>query len=85
MNSFHTSGVCAKKIEFTIENDLLTEVKFHSGCPGNLMGIERLVEGLHIDEVITRLKGIGCGSKSTSCPDQLALALEGYKTTTAVD
>lgn len=79
MTSYTTKGVCAKEINFKIEDDIVQEINFLSGCPGNLTGIEKLVQGLHIDEVITRLKGITCGNKSTSCPDQLALALEGYK------
>jgi len=79
MISYTTTGVCAKQINFKIKDEILKEIKFLSGCPGNLEGIEKLVEGLHIDEVIKRLKGIACGPKKTSCPDQLAKALEEYK------
>lgn len=78
MNSYITQGVCAKKITFTVENDLVKNVVFYSGCPGNLQGISSLIEGMNIHEVIKRLQGIKCGFKSTSCPDQLAKALESY-------
>jgi uncharacterized protein (TIGR03905 family) len=74
-----TSGVCSKEINFDIVNNKIKNISFVSGCAGNLLGISSLVEGMDIDEVISRLKGIQCGSKNTSCPDQLARALEIYK------
>lgn len=79
MKKYITSGVCAKEIFFEIENGLVTKVKFTSGCSGNLQGVSRLVEGMPVQEVIKRLKGIHCGSKPTSCPDQLAQALESME------
>ncbi len=78
MDSYITQGVCSKKINFTVENDIVKEVSFVSGCPGNTQGVARLVEGMNVHEVIKRLKGIKCGGKSTSCPDQLTKALEEY-------
>lgn len=76
MNTYVTKGVCSKKITFDVEDNIIKSVEFQSGCNGNLQGIGKLVEGMQVDEVIKRLKGIKCGSKETSCPDQLATALE---------
>ncbi|MCG8471964.1 MAG: TIGR03905 family TSCPD domain-containing protein [Desulfobacterales bacterium] len=76
---YKPQGVCAKAIEFTVESGVLRKLHFTSGCPGNLIGIQNLVEGMRVDEVITRLKGIPCGKKATSCPDQLVIALEAFK------
>lgn len=78
MHKFITSGVCAKEITFDIDNGVIKKVSFSSGCSGNLQGISRLVEGMPIQEVIKRLKGISCGGKDTSCPDQLAKALAQF-------
>ncbi len=71
--------VCSNKIELDIENDIIKRAKIIGGCPGNTQGVCRLIEGRNIDEVISTLKGINCGIRGTSCPDQLALALEQYK------
>ncbi|WFD11225.1 TIGR03905 family TSCPD domain-containing protein [Tepidibacter hydrothermalis] len=79
MYVFKTSGVCSKEIRFEIEDDIIKSVEFVGGCPGNLIGIKSLVEGSTVDEVIEKLKGIPCGVKSTSCPDQFTKALELYK------
>lgn len=76
MTTYTTEGVCAKKISFHIKEDILEDVTFHSGCPGNLEGIRRLVKGMQVNEVIRKLKGIDCEGKGTSCADQLAKALE---------
>jgi len=76
---YKTQGTCSQMIEFEVEDNKLKDVKFVGGCNGNLKGIGSLVEGMDIDEVISRLKGIKCGFKPTSCPDQLATALEQYK------
>ena len=73
---FKTKGVCSTEIIFKIENDVVRDVIFISGCPGNLQGISRLVDGMEVHEAISRMKGIKCGHKDTSCPDQLAHALE---------
>lgn len=75
-----TLGVCSKEINFDVVENKIKSVSFIGGCDGNLLGISSLVEGMDINEVISRLKGIQCGSKDTSCPDQLSRALEVYKT-----
>jgi uncharacterized protein (TIGR03905 family) len=74
--TFKTSGVCSKEINIRIENDIVAGVTFLAGCDANLEGISRLIEGMTVTEVIKKLKGINCGDKGTSCPDQLAKALE---------
>lgn len=76
MITFKTQGVCARNINFEVVDNKVTSVSFEGGCNGNLQGISKLVEGMEVNEVIDRLKGIKCGSKKTSCPDQLAIALE---------
>ncbi len=82
--SYKPVNVCAQGFEFIIDGDTITSVKITRGCAGNTQGVARLAEGRKIDEVISLLKGIKCpGSKGmcTSCPDQIALALEEYKRT----
>lgn len=69
------NGTCSRLIEFSVEDGILKDVKYTGGCDGNLKGISKLVEGMKIEDVIEKLKGVGCGMKSTSCPDQLAQAL----------
>ena len=69
-------GVCSNAIDIDVTNGIIESVSFTGGCNGNLQGITRLVRGMKIEEAIERLKGIKCGFKSTSCPDQLAQALE---------
>ena len=76
---YRTKGTCSQKIFFEIEDGKLKNVSYLGGCNGNLKGISTLVEGMDIDEVISRLEGIKCGMKATSCPDQLARALEKLK------
>ncbi len=78
MESYKTKGVCSSKIEFEIEDNKVHQVKFTNGCPGNAMGVSHLMEGLDIKEAINKLKGIDCRGRGTSCPDQLARALEEY-------
>ena len=73
---YKTSGTCSRRILFTLEEGKVSGVRFEGGCAGNLQGIARLVEGMDKDEIIRRLSGIRCGFKPTSCPDQLARALE---------
>ena len=73
---YKTKGTCSSRILLDIEDGKLTNVEFIGGCNGNLQGIGKLVEGMPVDEVIARLRGIRCGYKPTSCPDQLAAALE---------
>ncbi len=77
--TYTTKGTCSRSIELTIEDGRVLEARFIGGCHGNLQGIAALVKGMPVDEVIARLDGIRCGSKSTSCPDQLANALKEYK------
>lgn len=72
-------GVCSMKMIFNIEGNILKSLKIIGGCPGNTIGVSRLVEGRTIEEVIEMLKGIPCGGRGTSCPDQVARALEEYK------
>lgn len=76
---YKTSGTCSSMIDFEVEDGVVRSVVFTGGCNGNLQGIGKLVEGMKIDEVITRLEGIRCGFKNTSCPDQLACALKKYQ------
>jgi len=76
MIEYKTEGVCAKKIEFIIEDGVLKNVNFTSGCNGNLQGISSLVEGMKVEDVISKLEGIKCGPRNTSCPAQLAEALK---------
>ena len=80
---YQTHGTCSKEIEFDVVDNKLVNVKFISGCNGNLKGISALVEGMDIDEVIKRVEGIKCGARPTSCPDQLATALKAYKASLA--
>lgn len=74
--TYTTRGVCSRQITFEVENGILKNVSFLGGCNGNTQGISKLVEGMEINEVIKRLRGTDCGGKNTSCPDQLAQALE---------
>jgi len=69
-------GVCSAKIDFEIEDGIVRNVRFTRGCNGNTQGISRLVEGMSAKEIIKKLKGTDCGGRGTSCPDQLAKALE---------
>lgn len=74
--TYRTQGTCSRFIEVTGENGVITDVKFFGGCDGNLQGISKLVKGMKYGEVISRLKGISCNGKPTSCPDQLCHAIE---------
>lgn len=76
---FKTQGTCAKEIHVETDGNLIKKVDFIGGCPGNLLGISKIVEGMDIDLVIEKFKNTTCGSKSTSCPDQLANALSNLK------
>ena len=76
--SYKTNGVCSRAVVFEIDNGIVRNVRFEGGCNGNTKGIAALVEGMKIEDVIERLKGIKCGFKGTSCPDQLARALAQY-------
>ena len=83
MYSYKTKGTCSKEIQFDVEDGVITACKFIGGCPGNTTGVAKLVTGMNIDDVIARLKGVDCAGKGTSCPDQLAKALEEYKASVA--
>ena len=76
---YKTSGTCSSAINLEVEGDIIKSVSFTGGCNGNLQGISRLVEGMKVEDAISRLKGIRCGVKNTSCPDQLARALESLE------
>ena len=72
-------GVCSRKMTFEIENNIVTDLLVEGGCNGNLKGISSLVKGLAVDDIISKLSGIRCGSKPTSCPAQIAEALTRFK------
>ena len=78
MPTFRPRGVCSRAIDFEVENGIITQCSFTGGCAGNTQGVARLVIGMPVDEAIHRLRGIQCRG-GTSCPDQLAIALEQYK------
>ncbi|MGN0302449.1 MAG: TIGR03905 family TSCPD domain-containing protein [Anaerotardibacter sp.] len=78
MYSFQTQRTCSKQINFDVVDGKVCKVHFDGGCMGNTQGVASLVEGMEVEEVISRLKGIQCGPRGTSCPDQLAQALELY-------
>ncbi len=74
-HSYTTKGTCSRRIDIELEGGVIKSVAFEGGCHGNLQGIASLVKGMKPEDVIGRLEGICCGSKPTSCPDQLACAL----------
>ena len=73
--TYKPKGVCSRKMRIELEDGVIRHVEIEGGCSGNLQGISHLVEGMTAKEAIERMKGIKCGFKSTSCPDQLAIAL----------
>ena len=74
--NYKPTGVCARNISIELDGGVIRSVAFNGGCAGNLAGISKLVEGMRADEVIRKFRGTRCGLKATSCPDQLARALE---------
>lgn len=76
--TYQTQGTCSKQIDMDIENGIIVAAKFTGGCSGNTQGVAALVVGMTVDEAIKRLRGIHCGPRPTSCPDQLARALEEH-------
>ena len=72
-------GTCSKFMQVVIDDNKIVDAEIIGGCNGNLQGIKNLIIGMNIDDVISRLEGIKCGPKDTSCPDQLAKCLIGYK------
>ena len=76
---YKTKGTCSRQVNVEIEDGVVTACSFVGGCSGNTQGVASLVVGMKVDEAISKLKGIKCGFKPTSCPDQLAIALEEMK------
>ena len=74
--SYKTQGVCSTYINLEVEDGIVRHVQFYGGCNGNLQGLCRLVTGMKVEDVITRLEGIKCNHRPTSCPDQLACAIK---------
>ena len=75
---YKTKGVCSREIHVELDGDIIKSVEFVGGCNGNTKGISALVKGMNVKEIIRKCKGITCGSRDTSCPDQLAIALEKF-------
>ena len=73
---YKTKGTCSRSIDIELDGDKIKTVKFHGGCNGNLQGITKLIQGASAQDIIEKCKGICCGMRGTSCPDQLAHALE---------
>ena len=76
---YSPKNVCSKEMKIEVKENIIEKVEIVGGCAGNTVGVSRLIQGMDIDEAIKRLKGIPCGNKGTSCPDQLAEALENIK------
>lgn len=74
-HTYKTKGVCAQLITFDLEDGIVSNIKFLGGCSGNTQGVATLAEGMKAEELVTKLSGIRCGFKGTSCPDQLAKAV----------
>lgn len=79
MLQYIPQGVCSRQINVELDGDTIKSVEFIGGCAGNTQGVARLVQGMNVDEAISRIEGIQCGFKPTSCPDQLAKALREAK------
>lgn len=77
---YETKGTCCRIMQVELLGDVIKNVEFMGGCEGNLKGLQALLKGMHIDEVIEKFSGISCDAKPTSCPDQLAACLREYKT-----
>ena len=77
--TYKTAGVCSRQIDIDIEGNTVVKVVFTGGCSGNTQGVAALIAGMNIDEAISRIEGIHCGPRPTSCPDQLAQALEQHQ------
>ena len=73
---YKTKGTCARAVIVDVEDGVITDCEFVGGCSGNTQGVAALVKGMKVEDAVAKIKGIKCGMKSTSCPDQLALALE---------
>lgn len=80
MYLYKTNGTCSKQITFEVNsNHKISNISYEGGCEGNLIVLSKLLEGMHIDDVIQKIEGIKCSNRTTSCPDQLAKALKIYK------
>lgn len=80
--TYKTSGTCSQRIDFDIDDDIISNVEFTGGCNGNTKGVCSLVDGMTVEQIEKKLKNIKCGMKKTSCPDQLSKAVrEAYNTT----
>lgn len=79
-HTYKTQGTCSSHIELEVDGGVIKDVAFWGGCNGNLQGVSRLIKGMPVSDVLTRLEGIRCGRRATSCPDQLCQALHemGY-------
>ena len=77
--TYGPKGVCSQLMDIEVEDGKIASVKITGGCSGNLQGISSLLKGMDVDEAISRMEGIRCGIKATSCPDQIAQALKQYK------
>ena len=77
--TYRPKGVCSQLMDIEVEDGKIESVKVTGGCSGNLQGISSLLKGMDVDDAISRMEGIRCGFKSTSCPDQIAQALKQYK------
>ena len=75
---YKTKGTCSSRMRIEVEDGVVRDIQITGGCDGNLQGLSRLVTGMKVEDVISRLEGIRCGFKPTSCPDQLARALRAY-------
>lgn len=80
---YQTKGTCCALMNVVLDDNIIQDVEFLGGCPGNLAGIRQLLKGMDIDTVIEKFSGIKCGAKPTSCPDQLAHCLLSYKEQTS--
>lgn len=76
---YKPQGVCSREMVFEMDGNVIKNVQIVGGCPGNLLGISRIIRNMTIDEVIEDFEGVKCGPKATSCPDQIAQALKAYR------
>lgn len=76
--TYKTQGVCSRQIDIDIEDGIIVKAQYTGGCSGNTQGVTALIAGMSVEEAIKRLKGIHCGPRPTSCPDQMSKALEEY-------
>ncbi|MEG0329750.1 MAG: TIGR03905 family TSCPD domain-containing protein [Longicatena sp.] len=75
---YKPKGVCSREMRFEMEGDIIRDVTIVGGCAGNLLGISRIIKDKHIEEVLGAFEGVRCGSKKTSCPDQISIGLKEY-------